>query len=175
MRFAGRLTKAGAYWAVEVPILNIATQGKSRTDALEMIADAVESLANRPGFQAIVYPGPEEDFEIGATDDAVLAALFLRRARARSGLTLAQAAARLGAKSINSYARYEQGRVVPTIKKLSRLYAAAGRACDFVLTESRSDSIPAPTRRTTPPAGYSGRRRNYFNPRSPTRSDQSQL
>ena len=142
MRFAGRLTKAGAYWAVEVPILSITTQGKSRGDALEMIADAVESLVNEPDFRAIVYPGPGDDFEIGATDDAALAALLLKRARARSGLTLAEVAVRLGAKSVNAYARYEQGRSVPTIKTLTRLYAAVGRAGDFVIIESRFDQRP---------------------------------
>lgn len=108
-----------------------------------MIADAVDSLVNWPGFKAVVYFGLGDDFEIGATDDAKLAALLLRRARARSGLTLAQVAARLGAKSVNAYARYEQGRVVPTVNKLSRLYAAVARTGDFVVSESRIDLRPA--------------------------------
>ncbi len=138
MRFAGRLTRAGSYWAVQVPILDVATQGRSKKEALEMIADAVESLVNKPGFRASVFPGPGFEFEIGASDDAALAALLLRRARVRSGLSLVEVAARLGAKSVNSYARYEQGRSVPSIRKLSRLYAAVGRTCDFVLTESRA-------------------------------------
>ncbi len=140
MRFAGRLTKTGSYWAVEVPILDVATQGRTRNEALEMIADAIEGLVNKPGFRVVVFPGPGDDFEIGATDDGILVAFFLRRARARSGLSLAQVAARLGAKSINAYARYEQGRAVPTIRKLSRLYAAVGQAGDFVLTESRASA-----------------------------------
>jgi len=138
MRFAGRVFKCGSHWAVEVPILDIVTQGRSKRDALEMIADAIESLVRRDGFAIKVFPGSGEEFEIGATDEAALTSLLLRRARARSGLSLAEVAARLGAKSINGYARYEQGRSIPSVRKLSQLYAAVGRTADFVLIESRS-------------------------------------
>jgi len=138
MRFAGRVFKCGFHWAVEVPILDVVTQGRSRRDAPEMIADAIESLVRRDGFVIKVFPGAGEEFEIGATDEAALTALLLRRARARSGLSLAEVAARLGAKSINGYARYEQGRSIPSVRKLSQLYAAVGRTGDFVLIESRS-------------------------------------
>jgi hypothetical protein len=104
-----------------------------------MIADAIESLVRRDGFAIKVFPGAGEEFEIGAVDEAALTALLLRRARVRSGLSLAEVAARLGAKSINGYARYEQGRSVPSLRKLSQLYAAVKkRTGDFVLIESRS-------------------------------------
>jgi hypothetical protein len=138
MKFVGRAFKAGRFWAIEIPILNIVTQGKSLPDALAMIADAVEALVNRPGFAVNVFAGPGGDFEIGSSDEGALTALLLRRARACSGLSLDQVAARLGEKSVNGYARYEQGRSVPSIKKLSRLYAAVGRTGDFVLDESRA-------------------------------------
>ncbi|MBN2207349.1 MAG: helix-turn-helix transcriptional regulator [Candidatus Aminicenantes bacterium] len=78
-------------------------------------------------------------FEIGASDEAGLTALLLRRARIRSGLSLTEVAARLGQKSVNAYARYEQGRSVPSVRKLSQLYAAVGRTGDFVIDESRSN------------------------------------
>jgi predicted RNase H-like HicB family nuclease len=137
MRFAGRVFKEGRFWAVEVPLLAVATQGKSLSDALEMIADAVEELVAAPDFKAHVFAVSEETFELGSNDDAALTALLLRRTRARSGMSLAQAAARLGEKSVNGYARYEQGKSVPGIKKLSRLFAAVSRTGDFVLDESR--------------------------------------
>jgi len=129
--------KSGRYWAVEVPILDVASQGRSKADAFVMIADAIESLVDRPGFRIQVFPGAGGDFEVGATDEAVLAALLLRRARRRSRLSLAEVAARLGSRSPNSYARYEQGKSVPSIRKLSRLYAAARGEWDIVITESR--------------------------------------
>ncbi len=55
-----------------------------------------------------------------------------------SGLTLAEVTRRLGAKSINTYARYEQGRSVPTVTRLSQLLSAAASKMDFVLSESRA-------------------------------------
>jgi hypothetical protein len=137
MRFAGRAFRSGRYWAAEIPILDIATQGRSLVDAYAMIADAIEALADRPGFKARVYPGADGAFEIGASDDAALTALLLRRARARAGLSLAEVAARMGSKSINGYARYEQGRSVPSVAKLTQLYTAVGLTADFVLIESR--------------------------------------
>jgi predicted transcriptional regulator len=103
-----------------------------------MIADAIEALVDRPGFKVKVFAGADGGFEIGASDDAALTALLLRRARARAGLSLAEVAARLGAKSVNSYARYEQGKSVPSVRKLSQLYAAVSPKADFVLSESRA-------------------------------------
>ena len=50
MRFVGKVFKAGKYWAIEIPILDIATQGRTKKEAYEMIADAVESLVNKKGF-----------------------------------------------------------------------------------------------------------------------------
>ncbi|MCX6561768.1 MAG: helix-turn-helix transcriptional regulator [Candidatus Aminicenantes bacterium] len=136
MRFAGRTFRSGRFWAAEVPILDVVTQGHSLADAHRMIADAVESLVGLPDFKARVYGGAGGVFEVGASNEALLTALLLRRARVRSGLSLAQVAARLGAKSVNSYARYEQGRSIPSVTKLSQLYAAVGLKADFVLIES---------------------------------------
>jgi transcriptional regulator with XRE-family HTH domain len=47
-------------------------------------------------------------------------------------------AERLGVTSINAYARYEQGRSIPTIQKLSQLFAAVSSDRDFVVAESRT-------------------------------------
>ena len=138
MRFAGRVFKVGKFWAVEVPILEVVTQGRTKKDALQMVADAIESLANRPGFKLAVYPGVGEYFEVGSEDLATLTALLLRRARQRAGLSLSEVAGRLGVASINAYARYEQGRSVPTVQKLSQLFAAVSSQRDFVLVESEA-------------------------------------
>ena len=138
MRFAGRVFRVAGYWAVEVPILEVVSQGRTRKDALAMIADAVESLANRPGFTLSVFPGKGEYFEVGSEDQATLTALLLRRARQRSGLSLSQVARRLGVTSTNAYARYEQGRSIPTVQKLSQLFAAVSSHRDFVVGESEA-------------------------------------
>jgi hypothetical protein len=132
--------KAGRHWAIEVPILGVVTQGKTRKDAFAMIADAIETLADRKGFRVEVFSGTGEYFEVGSPDVANLTALLLRRQRVRRGLTLAQAARKLGARSLNSYARYEQGRSVPSIERLNRLLAAVTGG-EFVLTESRGTRV----------------------------------
>lgn len=137
MRFEGRVFKSGQYWAIEVPILSVVTQGQTKKEAFEMIADAIEVLVNKPAFEVRVFPGKGEYFEVGASDEATLTAFLLRRERTKSGLTLAEVARRLGSKSLNTYARYEQGRSVPTVPKLSELLSALVSGKDFVLRESR--------------------------------------
>ena len=138
MRFEGRVFKVGHHWAVEVGILGVVSKGRTRSDALEMIADAVESLVNKKGFEVSIFAGSGEHFEIGAPDQAALTALLLRRTRLKAGLSLAEVSAKLGAKSLNAYARYEQGRTTPSVQKLSDLLSAVVPNRDFVLVESRA-------------------------------------
>lgn len=138
MRFAGRVFKVGKQWAVEVPLLDVVSQGRTKKDALDMIGDAIEALANRPGFRVDVYPGSGEYFEVGSTDQARLTALLLRRARQRSGLSLSDVAKRLGSSSVNAYARYEQGRSTPSVQKLTELFGAVSPDRDLVLVESEA-------------------------------------
>lgn len=141
MRFEGRVFKVGRYWAVEVPILGVVTQGRTKKGALVMIADAVESLVNREGFSVEVFPTKEDYFEIGSSDQAALTALLLKRQRTLAGLSLAEVAHRLGSSSPNTYARYEHGRGVPTVPQLSRLLAAVAPQSDFVLSPARAGKV----------------------------------
>jgi hypothetical protein len=99
------------------------------------VAKAAAHPKNRWGE---VHPGKGDYFEIDSPDQAALTAFLLRRKRTLEGLSLSAVARRLGASSLNAYARYEQGRTVPTIEKLSRLLAAVSGTKDFVLSESRS-------------------------------------
>ena len=137
MRFEGRVFRAGRHWAIEVPLLGVFTQGRTREDAYDMIVDAVSSLATED-LRIRVYRGRRADCESGAEDDAAWTAFFLRRARLTAGLTLGEVARRLGSRSVNAYARYEQGRAVPTVAKLWELLAAVAPERDYVLVESRA-------------------------------------
>ena len=139
MRLAGRVFKCGKYWAIEVPILDVVTQGRTKMEAFEMISDAMESLVNKPGFKIDVFPGKNSYFEVGSPDVADLTAFLLRRYRIKHGLTLLDVKKRLGAKSHNAYARYEQGKSVPTIEKFNQLLSAISPDRDFVLSESQMD------------------------------------
>jgi len=138
MRFYGRVYKDGKFWLAEVPILDAMTQGHTRKEAYAMVEDLLETLVNRPGFSVTVHPGKHGDFEVSATDPRVLIGLLLRRQREMSGLSLSQAAERLGAKSRNAYARYERGTSMPSLEKLSELYRAVAPGRDIVLHHSLS-------------------------------------
>ena len=138
MRFCGKVYKDGKFWLVEVPILDAMTQGRTRIEALAMIKDLLESLVNRPGFSVTVYSKSGE-LEVTSSDPRGLISLFLRRQRERSGLSLAQAAERLGAKSRNAYARYERGSSMPGLDKLTELYQAVAPGRDLVLNTTRLD------------------------------------
>jgi len=137
MRFKGKVWKDGKYWLIEVPALDVMTQGRTKREALEMIADAIEGYVNKPGFRIDVYAGPRDYFEVGSKDVGRLTALFLQRRRQASGLTLSETAKLLGVKSHNAYARYEQGRAVPTIEKLAQLLSVVDKDHDMVVGRSQ--------------------------------------
>ncbi len=133
MRVYGKVYQQGRHWLVEIPLLDAMTQGRTRKEAYAMAADLVETLVGQPGFKAHVYPGKYEDLELGATPSRLLIALMLRRQREASGLSLAEVAHRMGARSRNTYARYEQGVSVPTIEKLNELLRVVTSGRDVVL------------------------------------------
>jgi predicted RNase H-like HicB family nuclease len=124
MRFEGRVRKDGKFWLVEIPAFDAFTQGRSKREAYAMAKDLLETMASTAGFEVTVYPKGREAFEIGANRTRVLVALLLRRQRERQGLSLAEAAQRLGQRSRNAYARYEQGKTIPTVEKLEQLLEA---------------------------------------------------
>lgn len=124
MRFEGRVHRDGKLWLAEIPAFDALTQGRTKRDALAMAEDLIETMAAATRFEATVYPGTGTRFEIGANRTDVLVALLLRRQRERRGLTLAEVAERLGQRSRNAYARYEQGKAMPTVEKLEQLLEA---------------------------------------------------
>ncbi len=135
MRFEGRVwkDKGSRYWLAEVPLLDLMTQGTSKSNACRMVVDAVEALANKKKFKADVRPLAGEFFTIGANHGTFLIALMLKRQREAHRLTLQEVARRLGQKSANAYARYEQGKSVPTVAKLNELMRAIDPGFDPIL------------------------------------------
>ena len=135
MRFEGHLwkDKGSKYWLAEVPLLDVMTQGTSKDNAYQMITDAIESLINKKGFKADVRLVGGESFTIGANQETPLIALMLKRQREAHRLTLQEVARRLGQKSANAYARYEQGKSVPTVEKLNKLMRAIDPEFDPIL------------------------------------------
>lgn len=136
MRFQGTLRKEGGFWLAEVAVLDAMTQGRSRKEALRMIADWIVTMVHRKGFAVEIQPVGRDVFEVSATDARRMISLLLQRQRHKSGLSLAQVAERLGVKSRNAYARYEQGASVPTVEKLDKLLGAVAPGRDLVLQQS---------------------------------------
>jgi predicted RNase H-like HicB family nuclease len=124
MRFQGKLQRHGQRWLAEVPVFDAMTQGRTRAEALDMIADWFATMVERSRFAARVVNARDSDFEIAVDDTGPMISLLLRRQRQRSGLSLKAVAERLGAKSRNAYARYEQGVTAPTVEKLAELLKA---------------------------------------------------
>jgi uncharacterized protein with PIN domain len=116
----------------EVPAFDAMTQGRSRREALAMIADWFATVAGPRNSVRVCATGRME-FEIATDQPRRMISLLLRRQRQRSGLSLAAVAERLGAKSRNAYARYEQGSSVPTVDKLDSLLKAIDPSRDIVV------------------------------------------
>jgi DNA-binding XRE family transcriptional regulator len=133
MRFCGHVYKNNSHWLAEIPLLGYITQGRTKKEALEMIGDLIETMVDKEGFTAQVHATGGDRFELGSEDVKALVALLLQRKRELSGLTLAQAAERLGISSRNAYARYEQGKAAPTIEKLCQLLHAVSPEEDLVI------------------------------------------
>jgi len=136
MRFEGQIVRDGRWWLAEVPILEAMTQGRTRKEALGMIGDWLETMVDRKGFEAQVYPLSSTTFEIAGNNAAAMTALLLRRRREASGTSLRDMATRLGSSSRNAYARYERGDAVPTVEKLDALLKATSPGGDFVIRAS---------------------------------------
>ncbi len=124
MVLEGKIWKDGKYWLIEVPALDVMTQGKTKVEAFAMLRDAVKSLIHHKGFTVSLTPYNETTFVLEPNDHAALLALLLKRQRAKNGLTIAQMAKKLHVKSQNAYAQYEQGKSQPSINKLQDFLSA---------------------------------------------------
>jgi len=111
----------------------------------------VERLAGRPDFTAQVHPGTNGEFELSVSDVQTLVSMVLRRQRERSGLSLADVAARLGARSRNAYARYERGAAMPSVRELGELIRAVSEGGDLVLAVSQAGDPGQPHARSGGP------------------------
>lgn len=131
MKLEGLLFKVGGYWVAEVPALDLSSQGRSPRKARAMLKDAIESLVAREGFEATVAAKTNRRIEVSVSDVAPLVSLLLKRQRLSHGLSLSEVARRLKATSRNAYARYEQGKAVPSIEKLSVLLSAVAPELDL--------------------------------------------
>lgn len=143
MVFTGQLWKEGKFWVVSVPSFEVTTQGKSKNDALHMIADAIECHVDRKRFKVkatLLKESPDrpagmgiEAFTISSNSESELIALFLKRQRQLNHLTVRQVAERLGYSSPSAYAQYESGKHIPGLDKISQFISAMNPRAKFAL------------------------------------------
>lgn len=130
MELEGRVWKDGRWWIIEIPCLNITTQGKTKKDAFFMIQDAVLELmkvyfnALHKGFKITVHDYKRGNFGLTSNDSKLLLSFLLIRQREESGLTVRDVAKRLSSKNPNSYAQYEKGIINFSIDQYEKLMHA---------------------------------------------------
>ncbi|MFA4875041.1 MAG: helix-turn-helix transcriptional regulator [bacterium] len=135
VNFEGFVWKEGRYWPIDVPALDIITQGRSKKDAYAMIKDAVEMLVDREGFKAEVIPMSGDRFVLRAArneDDIYLIALLLKQQRAKYGLSTSEVARRLHITK-HAYAQYEQARALPSLVKIQEFVGAMNKDAIFAV------------------------------------------
>jgi hypothetical protein len=115
MEVEGKIWKSKKHWLVEVPALDVMTQGKTKREALAMIKEALSDLAD-------CYFGAREAKTLGlhvteykkgvlgisSENNKLFGAFFLRRQREKNGATVRQISERLGSSSPNAFAQYER-------------------------------------------------------------------
>jgi len=130
MELEGKIWKEGKWWIVEVPCLNVTSQGKTKKDALCMIKNAVFELMKSyfkglsKNFDITVHDYKGESFGVTSNDSNLLLSFLLIRQREESGLSIRDVAKRLSSKSPNSYAQYERGTMNFSIVQYEKLMHA---------------------------------------------------
>ena len=132
MELEGKVWKNGKFWLVEVPAIDVCTQGRTRKEALMMIEDAIMELMFEY-FQAVeikdikleILEREKNVFGIKFSNNNLMLSFSLIRQRELSKSTVREVAERLGSKSPNAYAQYERGKMRITLDQYERLLQAA--------------------------------------------------
>lgn len=131
MELEGRIWKEGKFWIVEVPVIDVCTQGRTRKEAIFMIQDAIQQLLSIYfhlekiiGLKLDILDYNKNQIGIKASDNNVMLSFSLIRQREMSKSTVREVAERLGSKSPNSYAQYERGKMRVTLDQYERLLQA---------------------------------------------------
>ena len=127
MELEGRIWKEGKYWIVEVPSLDVSTQGKIKKEALVMIKDAVLELVYsyyKKKCNIKINEYKNKVIGIVASDKKLLLSLSLRRQREKESLTIREVSKRLGSKSPNAYYQYERGQINLSLDQYEKIIKA---------------------------------------------------
>lgn len=130
MELEGRIWKDGKWWIVEVPCLNVSTQGRTKKDAFLMIHGAVFELMNtyfkkiNKKFKITLLDYKGNNFGLTSNDSKLLLSFLLIRQREENQLSIRDVAKRLSSKNPNAYAQYEKGTINFSIDQYEKLMHA---------------------------------------------------
>lgn len=135
MKIKGTAKKDGKWLAVLMPSIAAYTQARTREGALSMAKNCICDLLNQPGLEIDAQWVSESKFEV-SVDDLSLLPRILQTARLRQGLSVEQAALRIGSCTPNAWRRYELQGCNPTLRQLKKLLQAVGLSSGFVAVAS---------------------------------------
>jgi len=130
MELEGKVWKEDRWWLIEVPCLNVVTQGKTKKEAFFMIEDAVLELMKAyfakmdKKFKISIHQYRGNYFGLSSNDSNLLLSFLLIRQREANGLSVREVACRLSSKNPNSYAQYEKGNINFSITQYEKLMRA---------------------------------------------------
>lgn len=139
MELEGKVWKEAKCWVIEVPCLNVSTQGKTKKDAFVMIKDAVFELMKSyfvdldKNFDVTVRDYTGNCFGLTSNNSKLLLSFLLIRQREESGLSIRDVTRRLSSESPNSYAQYEKGKMNFSIDQMEKLMHAINPKLTSVL------------------------------------------
>ncbi len=136
MLIEGNIWQEDKHWVAAVPMLDALTQGSTRKQALTMIEDLLRVMAKEEINQRIRFKVVHDKaghFTVKPSKIDYVPALILKRMRLKNEQTIQSVVDRLGEKSKNAYAAYEQGRHIPGLFKLQTLLHAIHPRTEMVL------------------------------------------
>ena len=127
MEFLGNICKKGKYWLIEIPCLDVLTQGTTQKEAFSMGKEAVEELVYSYFGQKIkisVHDLSEGNISISTGNNKLLLALSLKRQREKQGLTIRDVTRKTKKTSPNNYSQYERGEINITFDQYEKFLRA---------------------------------------------------
>ena len=140
MRIEGHMWKDGKFWIVEIPALDLMTQGLSKVEAYRVAGTVVEDVVGKDEFKVTVRKSGKDGFVLETNDSLEMISLLLRRQRMKKGISVREASRLMGSNSPNAWGAYEQGKRAPTLDQLERMIRALDEKSRLVIRVDNEES-----------------------------------